>query len=40
MVCDFINHLISIFPQVKVLQNNILGVIEEMWSRVDIKDKK
>jgi hypothetical protein len=29
MVCDFIGHP-TIFPDVEMLHNNILGVIEEM----------
>jgi hypothetical protein len=41
MVCDFIGHLATISLYVEMLHNyNILGTIEEMWSRVDIKDEK
>jgi hypothetical protein len=40
VVCDFIGHLVTISPNVEMLHNNILGVIEEMQSRVDIEDEK
>jgi hypothetical protein len=40
MVCDFTNHLTTIFPNVEMLHNNILGAIEEMQSKVDIENEK
>jgi len=40
MVCDFISHLPTNSIYVEMLHNNILGTIEEMWSRVDITDEK
>jgi hypothetical protein len=40
MVCDFIGHLVTIFVDVEMLHNNILGAIEEMQYKVDIKDEK
>jgi hypothetical protein len=39
MVCDFIGRP-TIFPNVEMLHNNILGVIEEMRFRVDIENMK
>jgi hypothetical protein len=29
MVCDFTSRLVTIFPDVEMLHNNILGAIEE-----------
>jgi hypothetical protein len=40
MVCDFIGHLVTISLNVEMLHNNILGVIEEMRSKVDMEDEK
>jgi hypothetical protein len=40
MVCDFISRLATISLNVEMLHNNILRAIEEMQSRVDIKDFK
>jgi hypothetical protein len=40
MVCDFISYFVTIFPDVEMLHNNILGFIEEMQSTMDIKDEK
>jgi hypothetical protein len=39
MVCDFIS-CPTIFPDVEMLHNNILGAIEKMRFRVDIEDVK
>jgi hypothetical protein len=40
MVCDFINCIVTIFSDVEMLHNKILGPIGKMWSRVDIEDDK
>jgi hypothetical protein len=40
MVCNFIGRLVTISPNVEMLHNNILGVIKEMQSKVDIEDEK
>jgi hypothetical protein len=39
MFCDFIDCLIIISLDFEMLHNNILGVIEKMWIRVDIEDE-
>jgi hypothetical protein len=40
IVCDFIGHIMTISLDVEMLHNNILGAIEKMQSKVDIKDEK